>query len=277
MRQLLIVPCGGLANRMRAIVCGLSLAADASMEPIILWWPYSGLNAPFYSLFERSTPIEPLLHPINTAQFYLKYKIPCTGNLYISRLWQNRQLDHATFDDTHSDIFYAHPEQLLQMALNSSRMLISSGLEFYHMPTELYRSIFRPSPQVAQRLEQLTERFVDGETFGVHIRRTDNATAISLSPLDGFVQLMEQTLASRPNARFFLATDDSEVKQALSTRFGHNHIICNPAPASRRSELGMIDAFAEMLALSRTCRIFGSQFSTFSTAAATLGQIPLSL
>ena len=74
----------------------------------------------------------------------------------------------------------------------------------------------------------------------------------------------------------FLATDDEATKQALLGRYGQR-VITSPNKATRDSAEGIQEALAEMVALSRTDKIYGSANSTFSQIAACLGDIPIEI
>lgn len=50
-KEVCLVPVGGLANRMRAIVSVLNACQKAGVKLKIVWFRNRELNAPFFSLF----------------------------------------------------------------------------------------------------------------------------------------------------------------------------------------------------------------------------------
>lgn len=73
-----LVPLGGLANRMRAIVSGYTLALDTGMPLHVVWLRNHDLNCSFNTLFR------PLGHNIaltecSKADAWVKYNVPLKG------------------------------------------------------------------------------------------------------------------------------------------------------------------------------------------------------
>ena len=138
-------------------------------------------------------------------------------------------------------------------------------------PTGTYDR-FRLIPQLQQRVDRTVAEAGD-DVVGVHIRRTDNERSIAESPTEAFIARMRQESGG---TRFFLATDNEQEKQRIAAAFPHR-VITSPRPADRRTLQGMEDAAVEMFTLSRTRLILGSAYSTFSSAAAGIGHIPLEI
>ena len=86
---------------------------------------------------------------------------------------------------------------------------------------------------------------------------------------------MAGELEARPDVRFFLATDDAEIKRRLLDRFGEDRIITARMELRRDSQEGMKGAVLDLFALSRTEKIIGSYYSSYSEIAAELGGIEL--
>ncbi len=89
-----------------------------------------------------------------------------------------------------------------------------------------------------------------------------------------FIQQMQHEIDLDPYVRFYLATDSMDVKENFLRQFG-GRIITAPGMVSRTSIEGIQDALVELYALSRTQKILGSYWSSYSTTAAQLGNIPL--
>ena len=119
------------------------------------------------------------------------------------------------------------------------------------------------------RIDKITSNWAGKNVIGLHIRRTDNVTAISLSPDECFHNIIDQELIKDGNSLFYVASDDQTVKDELCKKYG-GHIISIPLCLKRNSKKGMKDAVVDLYCLGSTNYIYGSAHSTYSTFAATL-------
>jgi len=83
---------------------------------------------------------------------------------------------------------------------------------------------------------------------------------------------MAEQIEREDRTRFYLASDSPETKQFMFDRF-KDRILSSARSSSRTDVQGMQDAVVELYCLSRTSRLFGSFFSSFSRTAAEIGQI----
>ena len=81
---------------------------------------------------------------------------------------------------------------------------------------------------------------------------------------------------NEPDALFYLASDDAETIAHFRNRFG-DAIRTYDKTFGRTSVQGMQDAVVEMWLLSRTKKIYGSFFSSYSGMAAKIGNIEMIL
>ncbi len=259
----------GLANRMRAIASALALCNETSKELSVIWPINSDLKASFHDLFE----IDGLKFDVNSIgrlPYSFTYELPRKRNLYVSYIYQRFKFDLRRF--IYNDELSA--DELQQIIRASKKAYITSGIEFYPFNTDEYRNIFVPSQQVKQRMAEICGD-IDKSYIGVHIRRTDNAKAMQYSPIDAFKTELRNILQTKPEAKFYLATDDEAVKREFITEFGSERIYSNSNGAQRASRAGMIDGLAEIFILSKTSSIIGSYYSSYNEAAAMLGNVPL--
>lgn len=300
-RRIDVVTAGGLANRMRAIAAGITLAHKAEMDCRILWPVNTELKAEFDDLFDTASPDS---HRLDIKMLYSpleRFSVlpPGKRNLHIPVLLQRSDYNLRLYDNVNLDRYSEYPEELLNLVRNSSvrsfklpfsrpnsrletknpsgderNVLIFSGLPFYPFDEELYRNLFRFSDIVKHRANEISNGEAVRYDYGMHIRQTDNYIAIANSPVQIFEQKIEELLKKDPDVRIYIASDSQDVKERLSKKFG-SPVTCNSRPADRISREGMIDAAAEMLILSRTGRIYGSFWSSYSEAAAMIGNIPL--
>lgn len=279
MSVLTINPIGGLANRMRAIASGISLANALGYDYKIIWSRNADLFASFDDIF---APVDAIISKItypSELKYRLLYSVPRKKNLFITALTLRRfgltfidntpLMNKVIHVDTGEALFCAISERKKR----DSDVFIQSGLEYYPFSQELYRALFNPSEKIMERAETIING-LGANAYGLHIRRTDNAMSIATSPDELFIDKINQILATDSTARFFLASDSLEVKKKLRNMYG-DAVVFQDKATSRDSTDGMIDAVVDMIALSRTKHIYGSFYSSFSEAASMLSGVPL--
>ena len=86
MEKIILVPVGGLANRMRAVASAVTLTYRVKRKLEVLWFRDWGLNAPFFKVFE-----EPELMNISfsetSCKHLLMYDRPRRRNFYLPKLF----------------------------------------------------------------------------------------------------------------------------------------------------------------------------------------------
>lgn len=272
-RELIINPIGGLANRMRSIASGLSLASDMQIRARVAWPVNRDLNICYENLFCREFLPCPLAD-INWAVDLFCYDIPRKRNLYLPKAFGIIDSGSRLSDADGLPQFIDDTEGLRQkVAQVNNRLQIRSGLEYYPFDVCAYRRIFTPVESV-QRLAASLSDVPPSEMTGLHVRRTDNVESIVRSPLRLFEEVVERQIAIDSSAIFYIASDSDEVKRLLVTRFGSKHFRYSTMKVSRTTAEGMQMALAEMLVLSQCKKIYGSYWSSYSEAAAMLGNVP---
>ena len=260
--MLTLVPQGGLCNRLRILLSAIQAKAQG-VQPIRVEW---GRDP------ECSAWFEELFVPVDMGGFRVVHRhwwaAPRTRrNLWLPvllRLFMGYRVQRANYRPATDDDFF-------RLVRRGGRVYLSGGYALCHYSPDCVARLC-PRPELMQRIERIKARF-GRNTVGVHIRRTDNERSIAESPTEAFIARMRQESGG---TRFFLATDNEEEKQRIAAAFPHR-VITSPRPADRRTLQGMEDAAVEMFTLSRTRLILGSAYSTFSSAAAGIGHIPLEI
>ena len=271
-RPLLLVPAGGLANRMRAVASALALARDAGRRLRVIWFRDWALGAPFGSVFRRME--EPDVE-VTEARFAHLFTLdrPRRRNACVPRLWQTLRFDARIYEAAVTPLrrqdfdFKAWLE-------HARRPYLNTYTDFYPCPDGLVRTLFRPVDEVGAEVERRAALLGAGKTVGLHIRRSDHAEAIAESPLQLFFERVDTDIDAGRCTRLYLATDDEGVKAEVLARYGRR-VVTAPAEASRGGVGGIRDGLADMLALARTSVIYGSAGSSFSEMAARIGGVPL--
>lgn len=264
------VPAGGLGNRMKAISAAIRLAHDCGSSIDILWFQDGGLGCRFDQLFLPVDEPDVQLREA-TACDLLMHDRPRRHNLFLPRAAQSLLYNGRMDERMCTQGMYGHFD--FTSWARGKRVWMSSHVYFMadEPPVETYDR-FHLIPTLQRRTDSLAAE-TGQEAVGVHIRRTDNERSIAQSPTEAFISRMRQEPS---DTRFFLATDSEEEKRLLAEAFP-GRIITSPRPAERSSLQGMEDAAVEMYVLSRMRRILGSSCSTFSSAAAGIGHIPIEI
>ena len=93
---------------------------------------------------------------------------------------------------------------------------------------------------------------------------------------DYIEKAIDSKLTSEQDARFFLCSDDQDVKKYLKNKYG-GIIMSYDSVLSRASKQGIKDAVIELWALSNTKEIWGSFYSSYSEIASAINGADLKI
>ena len=241
-----IEPIGGLCNRMRAINSAYHLALDLGQELTVIWTARAELNCSFGKLFKKLSQVQLIENVGKTAR---RYKL----RRYFSDLYLNEEaVGRLNGNDPMIPISFFREKK---------RIYIHTGYQFYR--TENYPKLFVPTEEVRNLVEGQKRQW-KGRMVGVHIRRTDNTSAIRGSSTEGFIMQMEKELLQEPETCFFLATDSNMESETLCKKFGSRIYMQENKKLERDSEEGMKAALVDLLCLAGTEKIIGSYWSSFT-------------
>ena len=265
-----LVPYGGLANRMKAIEAMIALVSEADIDAHVIWFKDKGLNCSFDELFQ----------PIHIPRLNLREAKPADHifidrprkrNLFIPLFFENMHFDSCLHENEVTQNTYRNFD-FKKWILSHKKTYLSACLQFH--PSDIrYRFNSFISTQCLQ--EQIDEgcRKLNAHTVGIHIRRTDNVLSIKESPTELFINRMEKEIEIQPDVQFYLASDSLDEKRRLISVFG-DRIITSWGETSRQSPEGIKEALIELYTLSKTRKILGSHYSSYSQTAAEIGKIP---
>lgn len=265
--SLLLVPSGGLANRMRAMVSAWQSCLRVNSRLQVVWFQGWGMHASFNDLFE-SIPEEKL--KLREAQFwdYIVNDRPRRHNLWLPAIPQYLYYLGGGKNELHIASLRDNGFNFDEW-IRGHRRYMSCYDEFGKFPDKCYAELFHPNRKVME-IVNAYESLFSNYTIGMHIRRTDNIDSIQQSPTELFVEAGRREQAEHPNLTIFLATDSEEVKRHMRQEFG-DRVITSTHEASRDSVQGIREGLADMWTLSRTNRIYGSAGSSFSVMASRIG------
>lgn len=265
MKQIKVIPVGGLCNRMRVIASVVQVSKNLNYDKCSVYWNRNkDCYAEFNDLF---LPVDKKIAEIVENKSLL-YAQPMNENLQIPRILQKlyfRQIIWGFNKNTDGNI-------LKVINKEKDLFLYTCHSVYGHYPI---KDLFRPSLKIQKIIDAVLCNFSD-HTVGIHIRRTDHIKAIEKSPLSYFYEKIDEEIINDPTSKFYLASDDVSVKKEFQNRYG-SRIIIYECELSRVSEQGMQNAVVELFLLSKTCKIIGSAASSYSEIAAEIGGIELSV
>lgn len=260
----------GLANRIRVIISGLSFAKKVNQPLVIYWNKDSGLNCGFYTLFEKNDQII-------VKKFDLRIRIldlMKSSGILRKLFYKIYRIDFTLFDSDFKNYVWKTNSDLIDLSMvpkNVRNYYINTCNEFF-FHQECLRHL-KPVNHIQNLINKEVGNFPKN-TIGIHIRRTDNKISIEESPINLFIKKMHEDLIDDKTTHYFLATDDPSVENDLVTLFPSKIIIAKKQ-FTRNSQEGIIGAMVDMYCLAATKKIYGSYFSSFSSIAARIGNIPL--
>jgi len=263
-----VEPLGGLCNRMRTIASFYTVAREAGRGLTVVWLRDGGMNCPSARLFTLPADVKVIEGPYVTK--------PVMRLRSVARKLTHRA-EGRRFDRTVENWEAKKaltPESV--RALGEKSLYASSCYSLESHYEKYDYSIFRPAPDIEALADGVTKGF-PLNCVGVHIRRTDNEKSIETSRTADFVSRMRREVEADPAVGFFLATDSPEEERALKAEFPGRILTYEKRSLGRDSALGIVDAYVDYLCLSRTRKIYGSFYSSFSRCAAALHGIGLEI
>lgn len=272
MKQLTLVPIGGLANRIYAITSAIAFCKDYDVKLRIIWFKDKGMGADFHSLFDLSSEVDKSKVEIIDAKWYhYIYDRPRKRNLWLPFVIQTFCFNYRYYEK--NVLQKLNIDKLAEYIKRNKSIYLVAYYNFYNV--EKFNFLLLKSA-ISERVDQIACSFSQKRTIGIHLRRTDNIDSIKNSPLSLFVIGMDKEIASNPDIHFYIASDSMNEKLELQKQYG-DRIIMSLKEVQRNNKDGIIDALIELYILSRTCKIYGSAHSSFSTLAASIGGVELEI
>lgn len=266
MKQLTLIPIGGLANRFYAIVSSIALCEKYKLKLRIIWFKDHGMGASFHSLFKLSADAVDFVEVVDAQWYHYIYDRPRKRNLWLPGLFQKHKFDVKYYIPS---LF--EPQALIDSFKKFNSIYLVHCSYFYPEASLHY---IEPQSAIIDQANHIVGEIFRNRVIGMHIRRTDNIESIRKSPLELFTNAIDHEIKMDPTVSFFVASDSLEEKQKLKDLYG-DRVCTSMEQTTRATEKGIIDAFVELYILSKTNKIYGSSHSTFSMLAAQLSGIEL--
>lgn len=275
-RKMYVEPEGGLGNRFNCIISAIAVSKKYGYKLHIMWNRTSGCAIKFCQLLE----------PISGVKIFESYRRgyrSVTGILtFLSTLYcgLKKRSCHAFLDEQYMKSKYQElTESEKQQLFEAKKIYISTSCRWVDEDDfERVREEIVPKKEYFDMVDDVLKNVNREKLYGLHIRRTDHVVSIQNCPTILFTNKIDQLINEDPDVVFYVATDDYDLEQELKEKYG-NHIVqrkCFSKQVTRATKAGMMDAFVDVLCLSKCKKIFGSD-STFSTLAAYLGNTELEM
>lgn len=273
MKNLIVKPQGGLANRMRVVEAACNYAQNSNAKLTIIWEKNFVLNAAYSVCFMPIDGVKVIDVDYNGDSVFSKIKrafFNTTERIGLA-LFTKKTL---TDPDINPILMEGEPGEKAraffdELAQQNKGIFLETCLEFYPNVSRFRLSI---QTDIKLKAYHLLETY--SSLIGIHIRRTDNIDSINRSPLTKFIEEINTSLRVNPSVAFYLSTDAEDVVQQLREIF-KDKIITGVTVRSRESKEGIVSALIDMCCLSQCKKIYGSFKSSFSERAAIMGNIPL--
>ncbi len=256
MGNVIVLPSGGLANKLRAIISTKVLANYLGYDHFITNWIETNDKPGFDTVFQTGADYKILPDPLD----YIKLN-PYTDDFHLDYL------------KTLGDILINTLSTIRIPNIDQNKWLTEYLNEYQNL--QLIQTIQDQIPDVPLN------------TIGLHIRRGDNQESINESPTELFIRVIE----SNKNTPIFLSTDDIDLEKSIirdypnvqyqpKTAYHTNNRIVRPdirmPEDTTQSKIiltqSLIEAVIDLYVLSKCQIIYGSHYSTFSEIASALNK-----
>lgn len=255
-------PRGGLCNRIRVIGSAVQLGKKYGDSIIIFWRKSPELGCTYEDLFEDIVydcqEGKLLVKSTDSSEEEILMKVE--DKIERKRVYLDTLADVQKFQEEYKAIGGAG-----EFFLSTCNNFGDSCNDF---------SWLLPKKALRDKIEQIVQSF-GNYCIGIHIRRTDHWISKRFSCVELFVEAISEEILRNQDVKFYLATDDMEVRDFIINKFGTCIVVNEDGVSSRNSKAGMEAAVIDLFALSRTQKIYGSFWSSFSGMASKIGNVEL--
>ena len=256
---------GGLGNRMRVIASCIALSQRIRNEVEVIWVNNNELNCSYKSFFMD-------VKTINITEY--KY-IPKWNKIAHRHRRKRLRNDFKNFeiqlDDSSIRELGKLKSDLVKLIRDAETIYVNTCEHFYGDLS--FVSFLLPKQHIldicSNRIEKMGPVFI-----GAYIRRGDNLVSIAQSPIELFIKNLEIELKGISDSAIYLATDDLDEAELIKRKFG-DYLYFYPTQLKRDKPEGIQQALVDLMMLSKSNKIIGSYWSSFTEVAAAYGSVPL--
>jgi hypothetical protein len=276
-KQLYIFCDSGLANRLHALA-GAQRIADSTGRQLRVYWPLnSGLNAKFKRLFSNQIDFVDRIAIDRLLSNQIRVKFYNSGvNSPPVAAW--------------TDVLRDDLEHIVAIKSWACPKFKDESPQDAQIGMSSYLRRLKPAPEVLDLVNKYADFLKPTQyNVGVHIRHGWNPTSYGhdqwnshtastygVSRIEDFERAMLAILSQRPATKFFLSALNPKTEHLFKTKFSQDVVYTMPKSGDySRTVLGMREALADLIMLSRTNFVLGTYWSQFSQCAAEYGNILL--
>jgi len=287
-RVLLIHAQHGLGNRMRAIASALSFASSTARVPVLIWESDAHLAAQYNALYDTSNL------PVVTE---FKPKWPFTGLSKWDASWDEFQFyNYMEMEEDAQKGELIENDADKHMYYKGAYIMEAPRHTSWDIDNENLRAL-KPVTAISEKLQEIEDQGLTA-AIGVHIRNRTLAQDIKnvnfndeygesasaemqhwreQSSFGNFVIEMNRIISEEdPEAKFYVATDTKEVLDEIQEKFP-GRILFVPRTCDDRDSECVQYAMIDVYALSKTKRLLGSNWSSYTELAERLGGLKAEL
>lgn len=269
-KKLYVHPQHGLANRLRAVASAWLLAEKANLDLVIIWEKDMHCNASFKELFKTPLVVIDSLNSIN--------------------------IDNCIIYNYMDDEEGSEKDKYIEHNIDKDIYVKSAYVLNHKYATWKDENIFlRKLVQVQDDIQAIINTYDVKDRIGVHIRqgggkghdtsawnRPENWSQKGQDEMyywreqskpAVFIKKMHVILEKNPEATFYLATDEPESYTLMDEHF-HDKLMYVTREVFDRSTEQQKFALIDIILLSKTKRMLGSNWSSFSEIANRIGGMP---
>lgn len=256
-KKLVLIPCGWLGNRIRAISAAYAFAKSCNRKLQVIWIDYDqGMRMPFSKTFAAPNDFEVI--EIRGQLGWFLYSAVSK----LAHLAKLKRLGNYLF---RLGAFYTVDEEWQSSAKNICIETDSMFFPFEKIPLTFNKKI-----------REMGDTFLGathGNYVGMHIRRGNNPKAIKNSPTELFINRAKEEIYTN-NKAIFLCTDDAGTKEVFRQNFGER-VYTREVVLDHSKEAHFIDAAIDLYCLSKAQKIYGSYYSSFTSVSPFFNCVPL--
>jgi hypothetical protein len=267
----------GLANRLRSICSFAKFAENNNRQLFVNWSGGQGFSDNDFADFFESWPS--FVHFISDDEYLEK----TNELLKLHQVIDNNKIKPELYSHT-EDIVEKMEDKFCYEGHSCLEYMLSKYFSGNYNDTNFLQRLV-PTKEISEKVNKICQYF-DENTFGVHIRRGDSSFCewkkyYRVSTINSFIRLIEERLSIRPEANFYLSTDCPETEDLIKSKF-KNKVLCQSKPFYLFDDYGLAkpfqkEALIDLICLSKTKKIIGSHWSSFSLLASHLSEIPLEI
>lgn len=287
-RLLFVHAMHGLGNRMRAIGSALAFARNTRRVPVIIWESDAHIAAEFDALFNVSDLVL-VKRFIPKWPFKDLHEYDASWNEF--KFYNYMEMEEGA---KKGEVIKNEPEK--HMYYKGAYIMEAPDYSWWEAENEELKKL-RPIRIVEENLGKLEEQGLSN-AIGVHIRNRTLAKDIknvdfndeygseaaakmehwrTMSSYNTFLSEMARILREEDkSAKFYIATDTFEILAIMNEQFP-GRILCTERKCDDRDSECVKYAVIDMYALSRTKRLLGSNWSSYTEMAERLGGLKASL